>query len=274
MIEMAVVLVIFGLLMSFFMGASSVFLSNKSREMTRSSIQAVDAALALFVSTNGRLPCPADGTIATGAAGAGVSLPAAAGECTLNQNDGVVPWVTLGIPEVEAEDGWNTRLTYRVFSAANGLTIANGMNMSSCDPAGRGTVAVPTTQACDSNCTSGDLETCTPPALFVANKGLRIEDVAGNILMDPASNTGAAYVIISHGSDGGGGYSNQGVVSAGNGTAAGTREALNVNNRDVQATYIDNEVNHGVSVSHFDDLVSRPSISSVAYRAYLAPRNH
>lgn len=274
-IELAMVLAIIGLLMVFFLGTASVFISNKARDVTRARIQSADAALALYVAANKRLPCPAVGTSAFGTASAGVEQrDSVTGLCTLNQNDGVLPWVTLGIPAIEAKDGWDILLTYRVFSAVNGLTITSGMDMSYCDPAGTALAAIGTTQSCDTGCTKSDLSLCTSPSLFLVSKGFQIEDIAGNVLMSPAVGTGAAYIVISHAEAGGGGYSDGGVFIASMRKASGTREALNANNRDVQTTYIDNQLEDAETTSHFDDLVSRPSISSVAYRAYLAARSH
>jgi len=67
-------------------------------------------ALIGFAIVNGRLPCPAPATTATGAFGAGLEpTPILAGGCA--NSAGVLPWATLGINETDA---WGNRYTYRV----------------------------------------------------------------------------------------------------------------------------------------------------------------
>jgi hypothetical protein len=90
---------------------------------TRRTMDSIRDAIIGFAQANGRLPCPADGNIAAGAANAGVerfngtSCIAALGSGVL----GVVPWATLGTPEVDA---WGHRFTYRV-SPAFADAVAN-----------------------------------------------------------------------------------------------------------------------------------------------------
>lgn len=77
---------------------------------TRKQLSEIQEALFGFAIINGRLPCPADSSIPTitGVAnGAGEEIAA----CGTSANGGVLPWVTLGIGEVDA---WGRRFTYRV----------------------------------------------------------------------------------------------------------------------------------------------------------------
>ena len=60
--EMAVVLVIVGLLFVFLIPVSNTLLSNQRRSATLQTLQNIQAALNNFVIVNKRLPCPANGT--------------------------------------------------------------------------------------------------------------------------------------------------------------------------------------------------------------------
>ncbi|MGZ5042766.1 MAG: type II secretion system protein, partial [Usitatibacter sp.] len=108
LIEIAFVLVIAGMIIALFASVTSTLLASQRRQTTTSHLAAVDAALVQFVVQNQRLPCPANGTIATGTANAGVEVPPNANGCT-TQTNGVVPWVSLGLGEQDATDGWGRR---------------------------------------------------------------------------------------------------------------------------------------------------------------------
>ncbi len=237
----------------------------------------MDTALALFVSQNRRLPCPADGTLASGHATAGTELTFAAGPCSGNQQNGVVPWRALGLSEQDATDGWGNRLTYRV---ANTLVTASAMNFSRCDPAGTADPN-PTVDITHGYC----LYTATPSATFnagewtdtrkaTANLGLPVQNLGGIAIMIPTNtpSTGAAYVVISHGENGEGAYNNQGVLQPV--TSSGTEEARNAANLALAAYYVDDFPVYVAGAGHFDDFVLRPSILTVATKAQLGPRAH
>ena len=282
LVELAVALVIIALVLVLFIGASSGFISSKRNEATALKLKAIENAIALFVAQNKRLPCPADGTIPAGTFGSGVESPPGGGVC--NQLSGVVPALTLGMSEADVLDGWNNRITYRVSSGAPGsLTINNGMDMSWCDPAGTAVAAVGANSLCENPacpvtpstcCKSDNLVACVRPTLFLAGKGLQIQNAAGIVLMDPALGQGAAYVLISHGDNMGGAYSQNGVLLGSIGAQVGTQEAQNVNNTVLQAFYVDSNYVGSDTVNHFDDLVLRPSIISVASKAQLGPHAH
>ena len=95
--------------------------------------------------------------------------------------------------------------------------------------------------------------------------------------------TGAAYVVISHGPEGGGAYSSQGILQS-SATTAGTMEAKNFANlvytvppvllSAAPTSYLVDDVYNGTVANHFDDLVSRPNILTVATKAQLGPRAH
>ncbi len=280
LVELAIALVIIALVLVLFIGASSGFISSKRNEVTTVKLKAIETAIALFVAQNKRLPCPANGTIPAGIALSGVEDRGGGGDCNNNQVNGVVPALTLGMSEADVLDGWNNRITYRVYSGVPGsLTRNDGMDMSWCDPVGiPPAVPVAPNNTCDPTCTSANLGACVRPSQFLAGKGLQIQNAAGTILMDPAGGgQGAAYVLISHGDNQGGAYSQNGTLLGSAGAQSGTQELWNNNGVALRAPpnyYVDSDYNGSDTVNHFDDLVLRPSIISVASKAQLGPRAH
>ena len=243
----------------------------------------IDQALANFVAQNKRLPCPANGTIASGVLNAGVeTLVVATGLCNpADQHNGVVPWVTLGISESDAADPWNGRITYRV-QPALASNLLKLMDMSWCDPAGTPTVVFGLALACTPACVGA---TCTNPLSFLYSKGLRVQDGAGDWLNQPApawlgapappppNSSGAAYVLISHGPTGAGAYNKAGIVQAGS-TPAGSNETPNFAAMPLTGAtiFIDAAQNASANLTHFDDYLSHPTIATVLGHAGLGAR--
>lgn len=267
--ELAIVLVILALLAGYFFSAGTQFIDLGKRKETETKLRVIEAALAGYVAVNGRLPCPADGTLTTGTEIIG---------CTDNQQNGVVPWVTIGLKEADASDAWNRRITYRV---GQYLWVSGGMDMSSCDSIGQDpNPTTPTPKLCLPGCSPLTPATCTPPANFMqAGKGLEIRDATGGtVLMNPAVSptTGAAYVLISHGRN------TLGSFPFGGGamnpiTGSGANEAPNANGVPVvfgTTYFVDRELNEQSGASYFDDIVFRPSIMRVIQQAQRGPRAH
>ncbi len=133
--EMAVVLVIIGLLFVFLLPVSNTLLSNQRRSATLQTLQNIQAALNNFAIINKRLPCPADGSLAIPS---GLEGPLTAnGDCANNQADGIVPWVPLGLAPAATLDAWYDQITYRV---GYGLTRTGALDMTYCDPGGAAAV--------------------------------------------------------------------------------------------------------------------------------------
>ena len=283
MVEVAIVLVIVGLVVGMTLQLSTGMRDTQNRQLARTKLDALDTALVSFVAQNKRLPCPAIGTVAAGAATAGVeSRNAATGVCIpATQLNGVVPWVTLGLSESDATDPWDRRITYRVQAALTGISLL--MDMSYCDPIGASSTAVGLATACDTTCTAGSLATsCMAPSTFLYSKGLQVLAALGTSLNTPSptlpvatSNpNGAAYVLISHGPNGAGAYTSQGTLLAGSGTV-GTGETANSNSKTViGAIFWDAQLSNASTLAHFDDYLSHPTILSVLNRAGLGPRAH
>ena len=273
-VEILVVLIILSIVMAMAALVTRGISAGQKRSITTTRLTGVDAAIAQFVAVQKRMPCPADGTKASADANAGVEIaPDAAAGCNA-QSNGVVPWRSLGLSEQDATDGWERRLTYRTDPL---LGRVNAMNMSSCDPAGSEGGATP--RDCNTACTSAALGSCTPPVAFITGKGLTVRNVAGTTVMDPTTpgvNTGAAYVVISHGESGGGGFLNTGNLSTST-TTDGTEEGKNYANLGLVAGvtyYVDDSINDNAGGLHYDDLVSRPALLSLVSKAGLGPRSH
>jgi prepilin-type N-terminal cleavage/methylation domain-containing protein len=125
LIEIAIVLFIIALLLGGLLPTVSSQMEQQKRNDTKKLMEEVRESLLGYVMTNGRLPAPACGTIATipgTANNAGIELVAAsAALCTSSPNDiAVLPWATLGIKETDA---WGNRFSYRITSAfSNAVT--------------------------------------------------------------------------------------------------------------------------------------------------------
>ncbi|MGZ5032769.1 MAG: type II secretion system protein [Usitatibacter sp.] len=276
LIEIVVVLLILGIVVAMAAAITRGVTAAQKRSLTTARLATVDAALVQFVLQQKRLPCPANGTLPSSDTNAGIEVPPG-GPCTIaNLQNGVVPWRTLALSETDATDGWDRRLTYRLDPA---LGATNGMDMSWCDAAGTEGGVIP--RACNNagTCSSASLINCTPPLAFLRGRGLLVKNVAGTVLMDPttATPTGAAYVVVSHGESGGGGYLNTGQLGTSS-VGDGTEELKNYASLPFTSLavtyYVDDSISDVPGATHFDDVVSRPSILSVVSKAGLAPRTH
>jgi prepilin-type N-terminal cleavage/methylation domain-containing protein len=277
LIEIVVVLFIVGIVIAMAAAITTALSASQRLSTTTTRMQTVDAAIVQFVMQQKRLPCPADGTLVSTDASAGTEGPRNAAGCTGNETAGVVPWRALALSETDATDGWNRRLTYRVQPA---LGADSALDMSWCDPAGTGPLVAGVCNNTPGSCSSSTPANCTPPATYLTGKGLQIRNVAGTIIMEPnpvvgAPPTGAAYVVISVGSSGGGAYMSSGQLSSTT-TTDGTEEKKNYANLAYAAGvyYVDDGISDVAGATHFDDIVSRPAILTVANKAGLAPRSH
>jgi prepilin-type N-terminal cleavage/methylation domain-containing protein len=297
LVEIAIVLLILGFVLTIGLQATGAYLSQERRKVSLARVAGLDVALANYVAVQGRLPCPADGALPPGNANLGLERRAADGTClvvagTPIMNRGVVPWVTLGLTETEALDGWNTRISYRTVSAVAvapnlGFTSNRALDATECDPGGTAAVAArllgaapgQTVQTCATGCAMPNLAACTSPTNFVTGRGLSVRDNVpplGNLLMDSTGLTGAAYVLISHGENRGGGYDSAGTLQVGT-PANGALEAPNANNQALPvlpAAFIDAPFNDSDGATRFDDIVSRPTLMTLLVKAGLAPRAH
>jgi prepilin-type N-terminal cleavage/methylation domain-containing protein len=183
LVEMAIVLMIVGLLLGGLLVPLSTQMDKRNNSDTQKALSEIKEAIIGFALANGRLPCPATGTIPTGQPTAGIEATnGLSGSALLCINaTGVLPWATLGVNET---DSWGNRYTYRVTA-----DFADGIGSSTY---GGCTPSPAPMQATFALCSVGNLN-----VLSAASGGTTI---AGSV---PA-------VIISHGKNGTGAYTQQG----------------------------------------------------------------
>ncbi len=129
LIEIAVVLVIVGILLGSFIGSLTQRIETTQRHNTQQQLEDIRIALFGFASAKGRLPCPAVAT------SNGEESPDGGGVCI--QAHGFVPGKTLGIDSAYNQDNllidvWGNPVRYSVTTAStNAFTSADGMKNAS-----------------------------------------------------------------------------------------------------------------------------------------------
>ncbi len=132
LVEMAIVLIIVGLLLTALLVPLQAQRNVSFQLKTQSYLENAKLALLGFSQTHGRLPCPAtnNGT-AVFPDDTGTANPSGSGVC-MNQV-GFLPAATLGLRPTDdqgfALDAWNNRMRYAVTTAnTNAFTTSNGIN--------------------------------------------------------------------------------------------------------------------------------------------------
>jgi type II secretory pathway pseudopilin PulG len=134
--ELAIVLLIVGLLIGGLLMPLSAQIDSRRTADTQNSLMEIREALLGFAMAQGRLPCPAK------ADDTGVEDPPGGGVGCTHAFDGYVPGITLSInptdPQGYATDAWGNRIRYSVTTVkANSFTKINGMKnttIQSLDP--------------------------------------------------------------------------------------------------------------------------------------------
>lgn len=123
LVEMAVVVVIIGILMAMGLAMTNSLMQNTQRSTTKDREDYVRDALIAYFTVNHRLPCPDNGSNVgnTGRDGvedrlAGGATPDVLSNCTTAL--GTVPYFTLGIAREKALDGFGNFITYRLDNTA------------------------------------------------------------------------------------------------------------------------------------------------------------
>ncbi|MCA1975315.1 MAG: prepilin-type N-terminal cleavage/methylation domain-containing protein [Caenispirillum sp.] len=266
LIEMAIVLIIIGIVVTMSFDFTQDFMRNRRYQQTEVQLATIQEALVTYASQFRRLPCPANGTAATGQEDRtmnGTSVASCGTGTNANQARGVVPWAALGLSQETAIDGWGNFITYRVEAVTMPTTTATdcemrspaateGMNLSGCNP------------------TTGNAVVTR-----LTNRGFFVDRDTNtgnnNFVADPqaASLTGAAYVLVSHGENGWGAVSTTGALNPAPTDARELRNTAAHPNPGAPAAdnaYVDGEP------GTFDDLVRFATIMQVATRARLGPR--
>ncbi len=206
LIEMAVVLMIVGLLLAGLMPTLSSQMEQRQTNETRKQLDEIQQALIGFAIANDRLPCPASSS-SNGMENFAAGGSAANGICS-NFYDGFVPAAALGIMPVDAQgymlDGWNSRIRYAVANntvsgVANTFTSANGMQSATMDNIADADllyICVSATGITGSDCgtAANKLTDKVPVAIYSTGKN----GGYGGTGLDEAANLNGNRVFVSH----------------------------------------------------------------------------
>jgi prepilin-type N-terminal cleavage/methylation domain-containing protein len=236
LIEMAIVIVIIGLLTSGVIAGVTPVVQSARFTQTEGRLKRIESALVLYVMENGCLPCPANGTVALGGVNAGWSATqalvyygpgntsgqnrpcadaACIGDAAGNGAVGILPWKTLGLGVDDAQDPWGGMITYAV---AAELTRTSGTSMQR-----------------------------TPPAAYPAGS-LLVDNTA-----DVRQTSAAAFVVISHGRDGAFSFRTNGAQNGDN--TGGTEQGSNNPAANDGTTAFVDGPQSSVRAGYFDDHV-------------------
>ena len=180
LIEMAVVVVLMGIVMTLGLRMLQATQNNAAYSQTQTKQERIKLALIAFLRSNGRLPCPDSALPPTGLE---------PGACLTNAGRGVLPWQALGLGVGDVQDGWSNFFTYRVANR----TPATSSNWTI---KGGAAAAVPFTIA----------EFTIPRTTF----SLRQRSDAG--VLGAALTPNPVVVLISHGKNGAGARSSRGAA--------------------------------------------------------------
>lgn len=237
LLEMAVVIMIVGVLTSALLAALQTRLQRERIKTTRDKIIAIDEALRQFASINFRLPCPSSRSVAQETNAFGVESTGCDGgphtDASIARDPGgppanrvaigAVPVKALGLTDEYAFDSWGRRILYAV-------TEAEARTLVGAPPAPVG----PANPAVVAN--GGRISLLYPGAA-------------------PPFTTVAPYVVLSHGDDGKGGWTQGGVLSAV--ACAGPAQDVENCNDDITFRYSARYSRTGAAAaSHYDDYMA------------------
>ena len=228
LVELAVVLVIVGILLGSTLNSLSSRIEYTRKVETIEELEEIKQAMMAFAFVNGYLPCPdcsnnAGGcnTVAAADIADGVSdYDAGNNRCSVNESLGNVPWVTLGFGR---SDAWSTRYRYTVQNEYADLSTAFTL-AGVTGPAGSAVILEP------------DFAT----------------DATGAVSRTLANNIVA--VLLSHGPNGFGGTDENNIARAAI-PAANLDELENADNDQFFYTRPETAVGTTIAGGEFDDVV-------------------
>lgn len=232
LVELTIVFVILSLMLGAGMSLLMAQMSASRQSETKVKQEAIRVALISFISRNNRLPCPADPALGSGAALYGTEA-ANPGTCTGRPAsgtgdavvvNGIVPWVSLGLPEDMGNDGFYDRFSYQVVQKATNLNAQTIPGM-------RGYIT---------------LHSAGPGTLNAAPTGNQINDCANGLTYNPCA---AVVVVISHGKNGHGAFTSNGSTVPSTGAGADELANLDGDSQFVKKDYTESNANP------FDDSV-------------------
>jgi hypothetical protein len=241
---------------------------------TNDTLSRIQKAVVGFAATYQRLPCPA---APTGATNPGwpddvspLALPASS---TCAFPNGVVPWNALGLSQEQATDEWGRLISYRVYDGAVGLTQDGGASAINCDTDNLTTPRVEPTAAGLCNTVNNKHDTLRSDFITYTSfgttpsfdKGLNVHDFGPTPAVANVPNV--AFVLISHGPSGAGGYLPNGIQMTM--PAADARDFANT--RAAPAFFISQGASSADiaagTTGHYDDVVSYLKIADLLIQA-------
>lgn len=229
LVELSIVLIVITLILGTVLGLGNAQIQASKINSTKQKQQIIKLALANFISRNNRLPCPAIATLAKGDVGYGVETIDRGTCAATNVNGlvatGIVPFTSLGITDETASDGFYNRFTYQVT-----LTATNTNEQTIVGLRGASTT-----------------HTATPTQLRSTPNGNQSNDC--NPQNTPYNPCNAVVVLISHGTNGNGAYTEDGVQKA---LPVGADELENADNDSAFVIKDYSEITN----NPFDDIVS------------------
>lgn len=240
LLELAIFMVIVGLVTATTLQTYKIYTSGKALNITKGRLFEIESALTQFLTKNGRLPCPAVPSEGPTALTSGMEISTcgsdptegAVGSCTAggycqspgrdaNSNatpdlvlSGYVPYITLGLAMKSSLDGWDKKIKY---------VVTAKLTQSATYNAGYGAISV---QA--------------------ANGANTLSSAAGT----------GQVVLMSHGEDGRGAYTLGGALYAACPASASSGRDFENCNEPLNATYYDRNARSFVSgPDHYDDYV-------------------
>lgn len=192
LVELSVVVVIIALVMTLGLGALNAFLGSAASSETKARQARFKEALIAYLGSNKRLPCPdvPNNTNGTGdATGVTGIEDRSAGVCV--SPNGVIPYASLGLAREMAEDGWGNYMSYQVFLEATGACPGINVDWTSTNCFGEG-------KAGGLWVYGGTLANPENLAFF-------------NPASTPPADSRAIAVIVSHGPNGLGAWTRQGI---------------------------------------------------------------
>lgn len=202
LIEMAMVLMIIGLLLGGLLVPLSVQMEQRNITDTQKSLSEIKEAIIGYAIVNGRLPCPASPS-SNGMESFISGGNASNGQCS-NFYDGFVPSATLGLSPVDSQgyavDAWNNRIHYAVTSSnGDAFTTTNGMSTTGLSALN------PDLLVCSSSAASGfNGSSCGTNNALTSNPGVPVvifstgKNGANSVGADETANLAGNRTFVSH----------------------------------------------------------------------------
>ncbi|MGA7749978.1 MAG: type II secretion system protein [Gallionella sp.] len=197
LVEIAIVLLIVGLLMGGLLPTLSGQIDQRRNSDTSKQLDEIKDALIGYAVINGRLPCPASST------SNGAESPSGGGNCT-NFYNGFVPAATLGLSGTTDSSGflidsWGNRIRYAVTSSnGNAFTTTNGMQSAGISSLAPNLLVCSTaTGISGTSCATNSYLTATPgvPVVIYSTGKNGAQGSAG---IDEAANLDGNRTFVSH----------------------------------------------------------------------------